>query len=185
MSRAVKSETIGARLDLASLCNALGLWRAVEVGTDRGVFASDFLDRWRGEMLYCVDPYEPYNEMPWDRRADLMMAVGVLQRHARRSKIVIATSEDAAKYLMPAIRFGMVYIDGDHAYQATRKDIELWWPRVQPGGILAGHDYDEVNHPGVIRAVDEFAYPEGLEVRLTTDHNQPLSWYVHKPLEPR
>lgn len=47
-----------------------------------------------------------------------------------------------------------VFLDADHTYQAIRRDIDAWLPKVRPGGIIAGHDY---NHPwnGVITAVNE------------------------------
>jgi len=48
-----------------------------------------------------------------------------------------------------------VFIDADHEYDAVRRDIENWLPKVRKGGILAGHDYHET-WPGVIKAVNEF-----------------------------
>ena len=48
----------------------------------------------------------------------------------------------------------LVYIDGDHSYQAVNKDIELYLPKIKQGGILAGHDYSK-SWPGVVKAVDE------------------------------
>ena len=47
-----------------------------------------------------------------------------------------------------------VFIDADHTYEAVKKDIENWMPKIRKGGILAGHDYNNV-WPGVIRAVNE------------------------------
>ncbi len=76
----------------------------------------------------------------------------------------------------------LVFIDGDHSYEAAKRDIEMWLPKVKPGGILCGHDCEgavanfhpdiilkkldkdfqnidnfifEGVHPGVVRAVDE------------------------------
>lgn len=49
----------------------------------------------------------------------------------------------------------MVFIDGNHSYEAVRQDIEVWLPTVVTGGILCGHDYNAKRWPGVIRAVDE------------------------------
>ena len=64
----------------------------------------------------------------------------------------------AAAFAAAGFRFGMVFIDADHRYEAVRDDIEAWLPLVRPGGIIAGHDYHP-NWPGVRRAVDE-AFPE-------------------------
>jgi predicted O-methyltransferase YrrM len=35
----------------------------------------------------------------------------------------------------------MVYIDGDHRYEAVKVDILTWIPKVKTGGIIAFHDY--------------------------------------------
>jgi hypothetical protein len=47
-----------------------------------------------------------------------------------------------------------VFIDADHAYESTLKDIRAWLPKIRKGGILAGHDYVE-KWKGVKQAVDE------------------------------
>jgi hypothetical protein len=48
----------------------------------------------------------------------------------------------------------VVYIDMTHTYEAVKKDIDCWLPKVKDGGYIAGHDYDSFA-TGVIRAVDE------------------------------
>lgn len=34
-----------------------------------------------------------------------------------------------------------VYIDGNHAYDWVKQDIQLWWPKLKKNGLLMGHDY--------------------------------------------
>jgi len=34
----------------------------------------------------------------------------------------------------------MIFIDGDHRYEAVRKDFDDWFPHVRPGGFLLLHD---------------------------------------------
>jgi hypothetical protein len=41
----------------------------------------------------------------------------------------------------------VVYIDGDHRYEAVVQDIKKWLPKVKPGGYLAGHDYTDKYSP--------------------------------------
>jgi len=48
------------------------------------------------------------------------------------------------------------FLDGDHTYEAVSEDVRNWFPKIRPGGILAGHDYVSDEHAGVKRAVDEF-----------------------------
>jgi len=53
----------------------------------------------------------------------------------------------------------MLYVDGGHSYDAVKRDIEAWVPKVQPGGIITFHDYMEdppPNNPSEAKpAVDE------------------------------
>lgn len=51
--------------------------------------------------------------------------------------------------------FDIVYIDASHDYDSVKKDIELWYPKVKPGGFICGDDYI-IGWQGVVKAVDEF-----------------------------
>lgn len=60
------------------------------------------------------------------------------------------TSEEASsKFYDNSLDF--IFIDGDHTYEFVKKDIELWYPKLRYGCIIAGHDY----YGGVKQAVDE------------------------------
>jgi Methyltransferase domain len=168
------------RREFADLCNARGIVRAIEVGTDRGLFAEQFLNRWDGEILICVDNWAPYHEMPYDRTPDLMMAVALLAPFRSRIKMVRGESRDLARPIGGYYRPGFVYIDCDHRYDAVKADIEAWYPVLQSGGIFAGHDYMP-EHDGVRRAVNEFAAGQGLDVHVTDDLNEYRSWWIEKP----
>jgi len=45
-----------------------------------------------------------------------------------------------------------VFIDAGHDYPSVSRDLAAWWPKVAPGGMMAGHD---LPHEGVRRAVTE------------------------------
>ena len=49
--------------------------------------------------------------------------------------------------------FDLIFIDADHRYEAVKKDIENWLPKLKKGGTICGHDYG--NWEGVGRAVNE------------------------------
>jgi hypothetical protein len=64
-------------------------------------------------------------------------------------------------------------------------DLELWWPKIRPGGVLAGHDYLDgeiaAGTFGVKSAVDRFFGLIGLPV-FATDADWPWpSWIVLRP----
>lgn len=113
---------------------------------------------------------DPYMEMPQYRDKDLdrvMNKMGQMpQDHwnvlyhmvckyllwFHQVKLLRLTSEQAVG-LFPVHYFDMIFIDGDHTYEAVKKDYHLWKPKVRPGGILCGHDYH--SYVGVKQAIDE------------------------------
>lgn len=183
MSNAIPSDVIRDRRDFGALANFHDVRVAVEIGVDRGDSALAFLTQWRGHTLYLVDSYRTYGGgggkgFPWDRKTDYDIAMRRLDRHLSRIRFLVTDSAEAVEMIRSEYKVGFIYIDGEHSYSAVQADIAAWWPRLAPGGILAGHDY----HPrfsGTINAVDEFAAREGLPVYVTQDETP--SWYVLKP----
>ena len=50
--------------------------------------------------------------------------------------------------------YDFIYVDGSHEYEDVKRDLELYLPKVKPGGFIAGHDYMEY-FDGVQKAVFE------------------------------
>jgi len=178
--KVIESEEITKRDYFPLLCNKRGIIEAMEIGVDSGNYAKKFMQQFDGIMLWLIDPYLPYDEMPGLRTADMMMAVQAMAPYHGSVKFFMLRSVEAAEQLPSWIRPKFIYIDGDHSYDAVRMDIDAWWDRLPEDGILAGHDYQE-SHQGVVQAVNEFAEHYNLTVRLTKgDEPSPVSWYVYK-----
>lgn len=93
--------------------------------------------------------------------------------------MIEATSVQASRQFEDAT-LDFVFLDADHSYDAVKADIAAWWPKVKPGGILAGHDHCE-EFPGVGKALVEFVFQSAQEIaddglRYWT----PRSWWVDK-----
>jgi predicted O-methyltransferase YrrM len=52
-----------------------------------------------------------------------------------------ASSIEAASHWSEPIR--LLFIDGDHSYEASRADFEAWSPFVEEEGLIAFHDVDQ------------------------------------------
>jgi hypothetical protein len=107
----------------------------------------------------------------------------VMSHHPGKIKKLKMTSRQAEVYVADS-SLDLVFIDGDHSYEAVKEDIALWTPKVREGGIIAGHDYANkdkygTKFDGVERAVKE-ALADGVfgeqEVNLEEDH----VWWVVK-----
>lgn len=48
----------------------------------------------------------------------------------------------------------LLFIDGNHSYEAVKADLQAYLPKVRHAGIIALHDCDNTE-PGVVKAVDE------------------------------
>jgi predicted O-methyltransferase YrrM len=69
--------------------------------------------------------------------------------------------------------FDWVYLDTDHSYKVTIRELEELRPKMKPGGIIAGHDYILGNwnagfRYGVIEAVREFCLKYNWEMIYLT-----------------
>lgn len=190
----IKLSPLNHRWQLGELCK---YELAVEVGTHRGQFAEQLARARDGGKLWCIDPWTSYPGAELltgggvDREADLNIAYSTLKQHIRDGRVELfrGTSADATLRFKDSST-DLVYIDGDHSYDAVWHDLQAWWPKVKPGGLLAGHDFicpgDVDVWPGVQKAVLAFADRHALDIWLVPENavetaGQPWSFYMEKP----
>lgn len=105
--------------------------------------------------------------------------------HEPNVKILRMSSLEAAAFF-PLFSIDYVYIDANHTKEGCLKDMSVWWDRVRQGGIMAGHDYIDVEARdgtpfGVIDAVREFMVMKEIpqECLHFTKHGY-RSWFIYK-----
>lgn len=181
------------RLEFPRLLHSLSLTGSgVEVGVDKGTFATHMLKFWTCERFYLVDC--------WENQLRMIAAIAQLEPWWKKVQIVHMFSKEAAT-LFASNTLDFVYIDANHSYECVFEDLKLWYPKVKIGGVIAGHDYyDEYlrftpDQPafrfGVVQAVhDFFANKEPIRVTQETpgyymnqgDEFVMPSWYAIKAL---
>lgn len=125
----------------------------VEVGCMAGRSTCYLADRIRAAgkavALYAVDtavgtPTDPTGQEIVPALGGSM--AGILHRNIlgcglEGIVVPILTSSVRAARLLPDGGVDFCFIDGDHSYEGVTADLNAWWPKVRPGGTLAGHDY--------------------------------------------
>jgi len=117
----------------------------VEIGSYRGkstvALALGSRDHHR-VPVYAIEPHETYSGVtgfefgPGDRAAFLgnILRCGV----AEIVRLVNLPSQVVASGWQQPV--GLLWIDGDHRYEAAKQDLESWQPHLAPGALVALHD---------------------------------------------
>lgn len=208
-ARAEMFSTLKSRYDLAGILNELGLLgTAVEVGVFRGTFPRGLLEEWKGQKLVLVDPwrhledyFDSWNLTDSEMEQNYQQTLSLLASFKERVQILRMRSEEAAP-LVPNASCDFIHIDANHSYEAVKRDLQLWFPKLRIGGVMSGHDYfdalaDEQLEPilpsvaplkpellssyGVKSAVDEFVLSRGITLNVTPE-DEP-TWYFLKTQE--
>ncbi|MEM1159847.1 MAG: class I SAM-dependent methyltransferase [Pseudomonadota bacterium] len=150
----------------------------VEIGVWKGDFSARLLQVAAPRTLHLLDPWQINQDeahaKAWygrERGIDMdeihasVMARFKAEIAAERVVIHRASSIDAmASFDDGTLDF--VYVDGDHAYDAVRADLEIAVQKVRPKGVICADDHmlGRWWGDGVVRAVNEVlgAHPRSL-----------------------
>lgn len=144
------------RADLPALFAHLGYTEGVEVGVYRGRYSKMLCAGNPKLHLTCVDAwkaYPGYRDFTIQAELDAVYLEAQAKLAPYGCTFVRAYSVDAAKQT-PNNSVSFIYVDGNHSYKGCTADLLAWWPKVKPGGILAGHDYRYFRRELNIRVVE-------------------------------
>lgn len=153
-----------------------------EIGVHEGDFAQDILRVVAPRKLHLVDPWKHHDtpeykysyhggqkngQADMDARYQRVRDRFAAEVDHQQVQIHRAYSQDVADQFTDQY-FDWIYIDANHFYEFVKQDLELYYPKVKPGGYIGGDDYDIPGwwEGGVERAVDEFVARHQLELRL-------------------
>jgi predicted O-methyltransferase YrrM len=144
----------------------------VEVGSWKGRSTS-FIGRIcnaNGTRLVCVDHWNGSRDVLAPRYEAALEVEDVQQTFRDNMKVLgIVVEVIAEPSTVAAERFergsvDRVFLDASHDGPSVADDLAVWFERLKPDGILAGHDYS-FKHPALCEAVDVFANERGLTVK--------------------
>lgn len=175
IARHFKNDDMGSFTERGYLyqlaCDAPENAQVIEVGSWMGASTCFLAGGLRGAKarVYAVDNFRGLStcgeDAAWYRRhfqrlgasstLEIFRANFAALGLTARSEPVVSDSLAAAATL--ADRRGavdLVFIDGDHSYEACQADIAAWGPFVKRGGVIAFHDFGS-RAEGVTRAIFE------------------------------
>jgi predicted O-methyltransferase YrrM len=108
-----------------------------------------------GVQVFSVDPHAEYTGPRGGRfgRADQAHLYANLARTGVGALVsVVGLESTRAAAAWGGARIGLLFIDGDHRYEAVRADFEAWRPHLAPGARVA---FDDCDFADVARLVAE------------------------------
>lgn len=178
--------------------NLTGTW--VEVGVQKAQFSTGLLKslRERGNIegvrdVYLVDTWKHHDRyddkanVENDAQADNME---ISIRNARPFWQSIHFLQIPSARAAPVFHdnsLDFVYLDARHDYCGVEEDILAWWPKLRPGGVLAGDDYGDpqafqlCSNGSAIEGGVKRALEDVLEARLGISfHVSEFQWLAQK-----
>jgi hypothetical protein len=146
----------------------------IELGVAAGAFAEEMLTRNPGIRYLGIDRWSDHHNI-----AEMLQAADRV-RPFQTPHFITGTFARAVAGIDDASA-ALIYIDGyAHTGQERGQTLRDWWPKLKPGGIFAGHDYDAHEYPQTVEAVDDFVREHRLDLQLTGETSLP-SWWMIKP----
>lgn len=154
-----------------------------ELGVDSGDFSFFILKKTAPKKLHLIDAWntDRYNEGKKESviaRFEKEIKNNLLEINIGYSTQVLEKFED--NY------FDWIYVDTDHSYDTTKKELQIASRKVKNSGLICGHDYYMGNwisgyKYGVIEAVHEFCIDHNWEIiYLTIEQSIPPSFVIRR-----
>lgn len=161
------------RFQLAELLKEFNFKRAVEIGVAAGDYSKALCEANPDMEVFGIDPYVPYRGY---RDYARQSTFEKLQTNAESLLKDCPNYHFVKKFSMDALvdfdddSLDFVYLDGNHQEPYISQDIEGWYKKLKPAGILAGHDYFKSKHHPQIQVLDA--------INKFTEENRIRPWFV-------
>lgn len=130
----------------------------VEVGVFEGTFTQKLMEILKPKKLIAMDIFHgQMGSGDQDGNNFKFVDLSTIYERLKRSetpsfRVWKGWSYDLLGFLDDN-EYDMIYLDADHSYEGTIRDLKLAFPKIRNGGWLMGHDY-EMNMAKANRAYD-------------------------------
>jgi hypothetical protein len=168
--------------------------KAAEIGVFRGELSGEILFNCNPNELFLIDCWN-VSENPDDAlcfrnkvEGDVIYNEVLNNFSAQISSGQINIIRDYTTNCVdkfPDKFFDWIYLDADHTYEAVKRDLELFEPKIKDDGFILGHDYTnsalaQQQKFGVIEAVNEFVKKYNYHFLAATLHEAFPSYVLAK-----
>lgn len=156
----------------------------VEVGSWKGGSAVHMADEARrlglDTTILCIDTwlgspgiylrrdhtYDSLNFRHGYPRLYFQFIANVLHGGHQETIVPLAQTSDNAIEILRGlgVRPSLVYLDAAHEYEPVKKDISNYFSILADDGVMIGDDFNRRRWPGVVKAVEEYAAENALEL---------------------
>jgi len=179
------------RNEFLNLINEMNLKIGCEIGVYKADYSLQILEKTNLDKLYLIDPWrhlDNYKDISNHNDDDFeKIFLDVYKKTDKfndRVKIIRDSAENFNSNFSDSF-FDFLYLDANHSYEESKKDIYMWYDKVRPGGVFSGHDYLNGSLPqgefGVKQAIDEFVQEKNLKLQITGE-SEWKSWFIVKPV---
>lgn len=156
----------------------------IEIGVYQGASLLSIADILKNNKtkVYAIDPWELNSEeigYQYQNKEFMTKSRKLFESINQKYKLGIEIIQDMSQYCSGRFKdnsIDMVFLDGDHTFITVLKELELYWPKVKKGGMIAGDDY---TWESVKQAVDKFSKDKMLKLDLY----KKIIWSIKKPAE--
>jgi len=154
-----------------------------EIGVDKGDFSERLYEKCNPKHLYLIDLWSSkrYGEKKFN------IVKNRFYDQLKKDEVKIFRDDSINVVLnFDDNFFDWIYIDTDHSFNTTYKELITWKSKVKRNGIISGHDYMMGNWKktyryGVIEAVHKFCVEYSWEmIFLTIDQTENLSFAIKR-----
>lgn len=156
-----------------------------ECGVAEGNFTQYILQAWNPSFHYLVDYWGTlqttgdgaFNQL-W-HNMNYHTTLWKIHHYEHKTKVLRGVTWQMSQKVADE-SLDIVYLDAGHSYDAVKQDLEAWYPKVKPGGVIAGHDFVNPAY-GVLQAVNEFTAKRALKVNvIPEDKDEDAGFWFYK-----